>query len=109
MPALLGDPLTDLALFFVGAFLCNCIPHLVAGLMGTPFPSPFATPRGVGNSSPLVNFFWGAFNCAVGVYLLWTHPFAIGANVETLAVAVGALLLGSYLAVHFGSVRKPKA
>ena len=105
MPTFAGDPLNDLALFFVGAFFCNCIPHLAAGLMGMPFPTPFARPRGIGNSSPLANFLWGAFNFAVGLYLLSTHPFTIGPNVETSAVAVGALLLGTYLAVHFGHVR----
>jgi hypothetical protein len=39
-----------LALFFAGAFLCNAIPHLAAGTMGMPFPTPFARPRGIGNS-----------------------------------------------------------
>jgi len=37
-------------IFFAGAFLCNCIPHLCAGLQGMPFPTPFAKPRGIGKS-----------------------------------------------------------
>ena len=45
--------------FFAGAFLCNAIPHLASGLKGETFPTPFATPRGVGNSSAMLNFFWG--------------------------------------------------
>lgn len=49
----------DLADFGAGLFLCNCLPHLAAGLQGQPFPSPFSKPRGVGNSSPLVNVLWG--------------------------------------------------
>jgi hypothetical protein len=60
--------------FFAGAFLCNCIPHLVAGLQGAPFPTPFAKPRGVGNSSPPVNFLWGSFNLPAGVALLSAPP-----------------------------------
>ena len=40
--------LNYIALFFAGAFLCNAIPHLVAGLQGQPFPSPFAKPPGRG-------------------------------------------------------------
>lgn len=103
------DPLYDLALFFAGAFLCNMIPHTVAGLMGTPFPTPFANPPGKGNSRPVVNFIWGSLNLAVGLYLLWTHPFVIDLNLATLAIVLGFLLLGAYLAVHFGHVRAGKA
>jgi hypothetical protein len=95
-----------IALFFAGAFLCNCLPHLVAGLQGTPFPTPFATPRGIGNSSPLVNFLWGAFNFGVGAYLLSLYPVTIGPNIECAIVAAGALALGLYLSVHFGRVRR---
>ncbi|MGO9358627.1 MAG: hypothetical protein ACLP1D_13285 [Xanthobacteraceae bacterium] len=93
-----------IALFFAGALLCNCIPHLCAGLMGKPFPTPFATPRGVGNSSPPVNFLWGAFNVGAGVALLSLRPVTIGANLDCLALAAGVLLLGAYLSRHFGKV-----
>jgi hypothetical protein len=92
-------------LFFAGALLCNCIPHLAAGLQGNPFPTPFAKPRGVGNSSPLVNFFWGAANLLVALAILVRHRVTLGANVECLVMAVGALLLGTYLSRRFGKVR----
>src|SRR5689334_19810136 len=95
------DPLQYVALFVVGAFLCNCIPHLVAGLQGMPFPSPFARPRGVGNSSPPVNFLWGALNLAIGIFILSRHPLTIGLNYGVQAFVAGALLLGLYLARHF--------
>ncbi len=97
--------MTFIALFFAGAFLCNAIPHLVAGLQGAPFPTPFATPRGVGNSSPLTNFVWGVFNLCVGAVLLATHPIVVGPNLECLTALAGALVLGSHLARHFGRVR----
>jgi hypothetical protein len=93
------------ALFFAGAFLCNCIPHLAAGLQGMPFPTPFAKPRGVGNSSPFLNFLWGAFNLAVGITLLSRHRVVVGLNVDCLMIAAGAVLLGTYLSRHFGKVR----
>ncbi len=92
-------------IFFAGAFLCNCIPHLGAGLQGMPFPTPFAKPRGIGNSSPLVNFLWGVFNLCVGVYLLSTQPVMIGANAGCFALIAGALAIGTYLSIHFGRVR----
>jgi hypothetical protein len=98
-----------LALFFAGAFLCNCIPHLAAGLQGQPFPTPFAKPRGIGNSSPFLNFLWGVFNAAVGLALLSRASVSLGPNVDCLAIAAGVLALGSYLSLHFGKVRAASA
>ena len=98
-----------IALFFAGAFLCNCIPHLVCGLQGAPFPSPFAKPRGVGDSSPLVNFLWGFFNLLVGLYLLSRNPIVIGFNSEFFTLIVGALALGIHLSCHFGKVQRDKS
>jgi hypothetical protein len=95
----------SVAVFFAGALLCNCLPHVVCGLSGTPFPTPFAKPHGVGNSPPLVNFLWGAGNFFVGLYLLTVHPVTVGPNVDFLVLLAGVLILGSYLALHFGKVR----
>ncbi len=50
------------ASFFSGAFLANSIPHYVQGISGNSFPSPFGNPPGLGNSTPLINVLWGAFN-----------------------------------------------
>jgi len=93
------------AIFFAGAFLCNSVPHLVAGLQGAPFQSPFAKPPGVGLSSPLVNFLWGMFNLIVGALLLATHPVEIGLTIDFAVLIAGALAIGIYLALHFGRVR----
>jgi hypothetical protein len=97
------------ALFFAGAFLCNSIPHLVAGLQGAPFPSPFAKPRGVGDSSPLVNFLWGFFNLLAGLVLLARNPVSLGLNAEFLTLLAGALAIGLQLSLHFGKVQRDKA
>jgi hypothetical protein len=64
-------------MFFAGAFLCNSIPHLASGLRGEPFPTPFARPRGVGLSSPFVNFLWGSFNVVVGIILVSGRPVVV--------------------------------
>jgi len=98
-----------LAIFFAGAFLCNSIPHLTNGLSGVPFPSPFSTPRGVGDSSPLVNVLWGLFNVFFGLHLLLRHPFALAFNADCAIFIAGALAIGIYLAVHFGKVRAGKS
>ena len=54
-----------MAYFFGGAFLANTIPHLVNGISGSPFQSPFASPPGQGLSSSMVNVLWGMFNLVV--------------------------------------------
>ncbi len=59
-----------LAHFFAGAFLANGVPHFVQGICGNKFQTPFAKPRGVGESSALVNVIWGWFNFIVGGALL---------------------------------------
>ena len=92
-----------LTLFFAGAFLCNCIPHLAAGLRGEAFPTPFAKPPARGLSSPPVNFAWGWFNALVSGILLWGHG-APGDAADIAAMAIGALLIGLYLSIHFGKV-----
>ncbi len=94
-----------IATFFAGVFVCNCIPHLVCGLKGEPFPTPFARPRGVGNSSPLVNFLWGFANAVVGAVLLASFPVSTAFSASSLSLLVGALAIGGHLSVHFGKVR----
>ncbi|MBE7567847.1 hypothetical protein [Acidithiobacillus sp. HP-11] len=90
--------------FFAGAFLCNCLPHLIAGLQGAPFPSPFAKPSGIGNSSPLVNVLWGFFNLVVGLVLLSLAPFAMKLSLSLFVFLVGFLAIAIFSAVHFGQV-----
>ncbi len=93
---------------FAGMLLCNCIPHLAAGLRGEPFPTPFAKPRGVGLSSPILNFFWGSANLAFGAFLA-RRSLALGEPVPALiAIAIGFLIMGSYLSRHFGKVREQR-
>jgi hypothetical protein len=96
------------ALFFIGAFLCNSLPHLASGLQGRSFPTPFAKPRGVGDSSPFMNVLWGMFNLVAGLFLLASHPVMIGANPDFAVVIVGALALGAYTSWHFGKVHAGK-
>lgn len=98
-----------IAQFFAGAFLCNAVPHLCAGLQGQPFPSPFARPSGIGDSSPTVNVLWGFFNLLVGLVLLAFSPVAVGPYAGFGALFLGALLMGILTSRHFGKVQAAKS
>ena len=89
--------------FFGGIFLANAVPHLVSGMMGRPFQSPFAKPPGQGFSSSTVNVLWGFFNVLVG-YLLVVRvgSFELRSTGDVLALGIGGLLISLQLARHFG-------
>ena len=86
-----------------GVFLANAVPHLVSGMMGRPFQSPFAKPPGQGFSSSTVNVLWGFFNAVVG-YLLVVRvgSFELRSTTDVLALGLGALLISLQVARHFG-------
>ncbi len=58
------------ATFFGGVFLANFVPHLVAGVSGRDFPTPFAKPPFRGLSTPVVNVLWSLINLTVAYALL---------------------------------------
>ena len=89
--------------FFGGVFLANAVPHLVSGMMGRPFQSPFATPPGEGLSSSTTNVLWGFFNLLVG-YLLVCHvgDFQLKNAAHIVSLSLGALLISLFSARHFG-------
>jgi len=95
--------------FLGGLLLINGIPHFVQGISGNPFPTPFAKPPGVGDSSPVTNVLWGLGNLTVGGLLLtffrhFRYPLSLG----SFAVDAGVLLMSVMLASHFGKVRAGK-
>jgi len=92
--------------FFSGVFLVNGVPHFVHGVSGNPFQSPFASPPGIGESSPLVNVLWGTLNFIIGYALLaYAGLFGLGLNLSSFAFVCGGLTIAMILAVHFGKVR----
>jgi hypothetical protein len=92
-----------------GAFLANGVPHFVQGASGNTFPSPFASPPGVGDSSAFVNVLWGAANFISGFVLLrLVGPFTTGDWWDLAAAAAGVLAMGARLSTHFGKVRSRK-
>ncbi len=94
-----------LLLFLAGLAACNAVPHLAAGLRGEPFPSPFATPRGRGPSSPLVNGLWGAFNLAVAL-ALGTAGLGLPVTPGPWVFMAGFALAAGVMSWRFGEVRR---
>ncbi|MBZ5589729.1 MAG: hypothetical protein LAO05_14320 [Acidobacteriia bacterium] len=91
------------AYFFGGTFLANTVPHLVNGISGNAFQSPFASPPGEGLSSSTVNVLWGLFNLAVGYVLVCRiGRFDLRNTRHVLVLAAGILIMALMLARTFG-------
>jgi hypothetical protein len=91
------------AYFFGGAFLANTIPHLVSGISGSPFQSPFASPPGEGLSSSTVNVLWGMFNLAVAYVLVArVGRFDLRQTRHAVVLGLGILVMALMLAHGFG-------
>ena len=97
------SPLPLVAYLFGGVFLTNAVPHLVSGLTGHPFQSPFAKPPGQGLSSSRVNFFWGFANLVIGWLLVArVGAFDLRDPLHVAAVGVGCIAMGTHASRHFG-------
>ena len=96
-----------IAWFFAGAFLANSVPHIVQGVCGNKFQTPFASPPGVGESSAIVNVVWGFLNLGIGGVLVhFFHSGEMPPPWEALVVALtGGLAISLHLARHFSKVR----
>jgi hypothetical protein len=89
--------------FFGGAFLANAIPHVVSGLMGEPFQTPFAKPPGQGLSTSTVNVLWGFLNVIAGYLLVCrVGEFGLRHTGDVMALGAGALLISLASARLFG-------
>ena len=89
--------------FFGGVFLANAVPHLVSGMTGRAFQSPFAKPPGQGLSSSTVNVLWGAFNTVVAYALVCrVGDFELRTTGDVAALGIGALLMSLMHAWAFG-------
>jgi hypothetical protein len=92
-----------IAYFFGGAFLANTVPHLVNGMSGSPFQSPFASPPGQGLSSSTVNVLWGMFNLVVAYVLVArVGRFELRQTRHMVVLGLGALLMALLLARELG-------
>jgi len=84
-----------------GALLCNALPHLITGLRGERFFTPWAKPRGMGTSSAFQNFLWGAANLLVAVGII-TRTATQEVPHGLMAICAGFLVTGALLSIIFG-------
>jgi hypothetical protein len=95
----------SVAYLFSGAFLVNSVPHLISGLLGRRFPTPFASPPGKGESSPTVNVLWGALNLIIGYLLVYqVGEFHLRNKLNALVLGLGGLLTAIMLSRAFGRI-----
>jgi hypothetical protein len=91
------------AWFFGGFFLTNAIPHLVSGMTGRAFPTPFGRPFGRGESSAVLNVLWSAPNLVFGYLLVFkVGNFDVRALDNAGCVGLGGVALALFLAMTAG-------
>jgi hypothetical protein len=100
----MATPPLHLASYLAGSFfLTNAVPHVVAGIMGQSFQTPFAKPPGEGHSTSTVNTIWGWANVVIGYLLIFKEgDFDIRNNYHAIAVGTGGFLISFFSARHFG-------
>ncbi|WP_088310345.1 hypothetical protein [Novosphingobium sp. B 225] len=89
-----------LALLLAGMLLCNGIPHVVAGLLGQRFFTPWTPPGGTKLASPVQNFLWGAGNLLAGLWIV-RHFDSQNVPHGAMAAGLGFLAAGTFLSGHF--------
>ena len=90
---------------FAGALICNSIPHLVSGLRGERFQTPFARFRGKLDSAPLTNFVWGAVNLLTGAVIATRRILGQGLDPLVWPLILGFTASGALLSWYFGRRR----
>ncbi len=90
-----------IAAFFAGAFLANVVPHLIHGVSGDPFPSPFSDPPGKGLSSPTVNVLWACLNLLIGYILLKVGKVSNANKISLLVFFLGIVAMSVMLSISF--------
>ena len=92
-----------LAILGAGFFLANVVPHMINGMSGREFPSPFGNPPGVGLSTPTENVIWALINLVIG-YLLFRVSKADSKNtIAHVLMFVGVAMCALMCAASFGS------
>ena len=92
-----------LVTFGAGFFLTNVLPHMVNGVSGREFPSPFGEPSGVGLSSPVTNVIWALINLIIGYILLRAGKVKFNNTISMVIVFLGLTICALMCAMSFGA------
>lgn len=92
--------------FLAGFFLTNFLPHYICGITGRPFPTPFATPPGVGLSAPVTNLLWALINLVIGGLFLYYSRINQHGKRVWVPFFLGFLAMSFVLATHFDRANK---
>jgi hypothetical protein len=106
-----------IAWFLAGVFVVYSVPHIINGVSGRSFPTPFASTlpshqlgaqvaSGVlpptAFSPPWVNVLWGMFFLIIGYFLVCrVGSFNLRRTRDAIAIGSGALLMALLLAFAF--------
>jgi len=88
-------------IFFSAVFIANTIPHLVNGISGNPFPSPFSNPPGKGLSSPMTNVIWALINLIIGYLLFRFSRINTKNKLALLTFFLGFAIMSIWLSLTF--------
>ena len=86
--------------FFSGVFLVNVIPHLIHGVSGDKFPSPFDKPYGHKLSSPTKNVVWAFINLSIFAIIFYFNKSSYNV-IYAILMLIGAFLMAIYLSRYF--------
>ena len=96
-----------LAYFFAGVFFANGLPHVMHGISGKKFPTPFTKPMVKGKSSPVLNVIWGVVNFFIGYVLFFgVGRFEFGFSLAAFMLILGGIVMSVTLSLIFGHMRE---
>ncbi|MFR9499746.1 MAG: hypothetical protein SNH18_04810 [Rikenellaceae bacterium] len=87
-------------------FATNSLPHIIPGVHGKPFYSPFAKPPVKGKSSAVVNVLWGFFNIVVAYVIFVAAGINLRDGAQGAGFLLGILITSLILAITFGANNK---
>ena len=91
--------------FFSGALLVNVLPHLIRGISGDKFPSPFSKPHGKKLSSPTLNVIWAFINLSLFLTIFYFNQLSFNATYGVIML-IGGFAMAIYLSRYFAEKDK---
>ncbi|SFI33816.1 hypothetical protein SAMN04515618_11815 [Collimonas sp. OK307] len=91
--------------FMSGVFLVNVLPHLIRGISGDRFPSPFSKPHGKKLSHPTLNVIWAFINLSIFLTIFYFNHFSFTA-IYGLVMLIGGFAMAIYLSRYFAGKDK---